>query len=315
MVPEVRVIDSVNMYSPDFDRLVRDGVTTVFVAPDSAAVISAQGAIIHTAGPADTRIIREVDAIKAAMGTDPSWRGRGNHLPYRKRVTMHARRPNTRMGVTWIFRKALYDTQKHQQGLDVYGADTPSVAAMKTLERVLSGETPLRIQARMHHDIIAAIRLTNEFDIPFILEEATEAYRCLDELKANKTPVIYGPIYVNAPGYRARSAEVSRARLHTMKALLDAGIDTALTAHELRDENGLSRQAMYALRYGVDFADVMRSVTQTPARLLGLDDSIGTIEKGKQADLILWSGKPFEATSAPVVVIIQGEIVVDRRDG
>lgn len=315
VVPEVRVIDSVNMYSPDFERLVRGGVTTIFVAPDSAAVISAQGAILHTAGSSDQRIIKETDAIKASMGTDPSWRGMGNRRPFRKRVNLHTRRPTTRMGVTWIFRKAMYDTLQNKKGLPVYGADTPSAAAMQALEQVLSGQTPLRIQARTQHDILSAIRLTREFNLPFILEEATEAYRCLDELKENDTPVVYGPIFINAQGHRARSTEVSRARLHTMKALLDAGIETALTAHELRDENGLARQAMYAIRFGVDLADIMRAVTQTPAKILGLDDEIGTIEEGKRADLILWSGQPFEATSIPLVVWINGETVVDRRNG
>ncbi len=111
------------------------------------------------------------------------------------------------------------------------------------------------------------------------------------------------------------SREVNRARLHTMKALVDAGIETALTAHELRDEDGLARQAMYAVRYGLDRSQVMRSVTEIPARMLGIDQEVGTLQRGKRADIVLWRGQPFEATSSPVVVIVGGLIVLDRRAG
>jgi imidazolonepropionase-like amidohydrolase len=313
VIPHTRVIDTVNLRSPDFDRLLAGGVTTVFVSPDSAAVISSQGAIVRTGGTSPNRVLREADAIKAAMGTDPSWLGGRNSLPFRERVSFRTRRPTTRMGVTWVFRKALYDTRAHANGLPLHGADVPSEPALETLGRLLRGEIPLRIQARTQHDITTAIRLADEFDLSFTLEEATEAYLCLDELKARRIPVVFGPVFVDAPGRRARSAEVDRARLHTMQLLLDAGIETALTAHELRDEDGLARQAMYAMRYGVSLAEVTKAVTSTPARLLGLEDELGTLEAGKRADLLIWSEAPFASTSRPVVVMIDGQIVRDLR--
>ena len=313
VIPHTRVIDSVDLRAKDFDRLLRGGVTTVFLAPDSAAVISSQGAIVRTGGSIDRRILRETDAVKATIGTEPSWRGRGNRRPWRQDVTFKTRRPTTRMGVGWVFRKAMYDTRGDALGIPPHGADTPSQAAMKTLRKVLNGEIPLRIQARQRHDISTACRLAEEFSIPFVLEEATEAHHCIEELKRGRVPVIYGPIYINAPGHRAWSTEVAGARLHTMKALLDAGIDTALTAHELRDEDGLARQAMYAIRFGVEPQEVLKAVTATPARILGVGDELGTLEPGKRADVVVWSGRPFEATSMPVVVLIDGEIVLDRR--
>lgn len=312
VIPHTRVIDGLNLLSPDFDRLLRGGVTTVYVAPDSAAVIGSQGAIVRTGGPIGTRILREADAVKATMGTDPSRRGIGNKRPFRTNVTFRSRRPHTRMGVAWVFRKAMYDTKKNAEGMAVYGADTPDAAAMEVLQRVLAGEIPLRIQARQRHDIESACRLSDEFSIPFILEEATEAHHLIAELVSRKVPVIYGPIYVSPPGYRAESAEVDGARLHTMRALLDAGIETALTAHELRDEDGLARQAMYAIRFGVSEQDALRAVTQSPAKILGIADEVGTLERGKRADVVLWRGRPFEATSAPVVVLIGGEVVLNR---
>jgi len=315
VIPNLRVIDAVNLRSPDFDRLLEDGVTTVFVAPDSAAVIGPRGALLRTAGPVSDRIIRREDAVKASLGTDPSWRGTRNSLPFGQFVTFHSRRPNTRMGVTWVFRKAFYDTKAHHDGLPIHGADMPGEEAMKVLADVLAGKIPLRIQARTQHDILAALRLTEEFGLKFALEEGTEAHLCADELKSRGVPLIYGPIYIDPQGYRARSSETDRARLTTMKTLVDAGIPTALSAQELRDENGLSRQAMYALRCGVSLPEVTRSVTSTPANILGLADEIGTLEKGKRADLVLWSGGPFDGVSTPVVVLIGGKVVLDRRKG
>ncbi|MCH9034259.1 MAG: amidohydrolase family protein [Planctomycetes bacterium] len=313
VIPHTRVIDSVDLRARDFDRLLRGGVTTVFVAPDSAAVISSQGAIVRTGGSIDRRILRETDAVKATIGTEPSRRGIRNLMPWDPEVTFSTRRPTTRMGVGWVFRKAMYDTQGDAKGVAPYGADTPSEAAMKILRKVLTGEIALRIQARQRHDIATACRLADEFSIPFVLEEATEAHLCIDELKRREVPVIYGPIYISPTGHRSWSWEVDNARLHTMKALLDAGIETALTAHELRDEDGLARQAMYAIRYGVAADKVLSAVTATPAHILGIGDELGTLEPGKRGDVVLWSGQPFEATSSPLVVLIDGEIVLDRR--
>ena len=313
VIPHTRVIDSVNLRSPDFERLVRGGVTTVFVAPDSAAVIGSQGAIVRTGGAMSERIVRETADIMATMGSDPSNRGMRNRLPVREFVTFMSRRPTTRMGVTWVFRKALYDTRRFEQGIPTYGADVPSTAAMETLRKLLSGDVPLRIQARMQHDILSALRLAEEFGLSFTLVEATEAYRCIEELRSSQTPVIYGPIFVEPSGWRALLGEADRPGLHTLKALLDAGVTTALTAHELRDEDGLARQAMYARRCGVSLAEVTRCVTESPARMLGLADEIGTLEPGKRADIVLFNGGAFEGTSQPTVVLIGGQVVMDRR--
>jgi imidazolonepropionase-like amidohydrolase len=94
---------------------------------------------------------------------------------------------------------------------------------------------------------------------------------------------------------------------------LEKGIPTALSAQEFREEDGLARQAMFAQRFGVSFDDALRAVTQTPAQLIGLDEELGTVSVGKRADLVLWSGQPFAATSRPLVVLIDGEVVLDQR--
>ena len=192
-------------------------------------------------------------------------------------------------------------------------APTSRIGSLAMLREVLEGEVPLRIQARIQQDIHTALRLAEEFKLRFTFEEATEAYRCIETLKEASMPVIFGPIYERPSGIRARSSESRRSRYYTFRALIEAGIPTALSAQELREEDGLARQAMYAMRFGVRFDDALQAVTQTPAQMLGLDDQIGTIESGKRADLVIWRGQPFAATSMALVVLIDGQVVVDRR--
>lgn len=314
VVPHTRAIDAIDLDSPDFARLARSGVTTVYVASDPAAVIGSRGAIVRTAGPMDERVMSPAAAVGAAMGTDPSWSGRRNRPPnWRNFGLLYARRPTTRMGVAWVFRKAFHEARALASGDLIGGADTPSTDALAILRDVLDGEIPLRIQARKQHDILTAMRLTEEFNLTFTLEEATEAYACVDELSSRKTPVIFGPIYVQAPGMRRFSAETDDPKLHTVRALLDAGVTTAITARELRDEDGLARQAMYAMRCGLSFDEALACVTTTPAKLLGIENEVGQIAPGKRCDLVVWSGKPFDAVSRPLVVVSDGRVVADNR--
>jgi imidazolonepropionase-like amidohydrolase len=316
VVPHTLVIDSVNLLSNDFPRLRRGGVTTVFVSPDPAAVIGARGAIVRTGGDINERIVRRADAVKAAMGGDPARRGARNMLPGRgsstDAISFHVRRPTTRMGVDFVFRKAFYDAILAGRGIVPHGADCPPAAALPVLREIMSGEIPLRIQARKSHDLISAIRLTKELGIKkVVLDEAIEAYQVLPELKAAGFPLVYGPIFMEASGWRVFSGEADEPRLNTAARLHQTGIDFALTAVELRDEEGLARQAMVAIANGLPADAALRAVTISPARLLGIADRVGSIETGKRADLLVWSGEPLAATSRVSRVFIGGQEVTE----
>jgi imidazolonepropionase-like amidohydrolase len=181
------------------------------------------------------------------------------------------------------------------------------------LQDVLAGKITLRIQARIQRDILTALRLADEFELPFVLEEATEAHLCLPELKGRAIPVVFGPICETTHGLRAANYDRPRPRYYTFDALIGSGIPTALSAQELREEDGLARQAMYAMRFGTSFDEALAAVTTTPAKMLGLEDELGTIAPGKRADLVVWSGQPFAATSRILVVLVDGQVIVDQR--
>ncbi len=315
VVPHLRMLDAISLEATDFKRLLRGGVTTVYVSPDSVNVIGPRGTILKTGGPREKRVVQPEAAVKVSLGSDPSERGQSNLLPpvYGPPPSFLTRRPNTRMGVDFVFRKAFYDARRHADGLPMLGADAPPLAAVPVLEDILAGKTPIRVQARMQHDIFTALRLTRDLGLSFILEEATEAYRCIPQLQESKTPVIFGPLYMTPAGYRAQTSEVNRARLNSPQQLADAGIVFALTAQEMRDEDGLVHQAALAARYGLPRDAALRAITSTPASLMGLGGQLGGLKPGAAADVVVWSGDPLDATSRVLLVAIDGQIVLDER--
>jgi len=305
VIPYLHTLDAVDLTDEGFARVARQGVTTVYLGGDPASVIGSTGVVVKTGGGAPwNRVVLDGVHIKLTIGNEPSMRGTYNRLPRGGRSDFLTRRPATRMGVAFVFRMAMFDA------LPYAAEGTPEDPATRELVRVLRGELPLRVQARSVHDILTAFRLTREFGIErFILEEGIEAARCLDELRAARIPVIYGPIEATPTGYRGR--EIERPNLSTPHLLQEAGVPLALSAGDLPDEAALPWQGFLAVRYGLARDEAVKATTSTPARLLGLEDRIGTLAVGRDADVVLWSGEIFEPTTRAEVVVIGGEIVHD----
>jgi imidazolonepropionase-like amidohydrolase len=308
VIPQLRVLDAVDFDHPGFRRLARQGVTTVYIGADPASVIGARGAVVKTGeGPPSSRVLRDAAQVKLTVGAEPALRGIRNSEPRGGRSSYLTRRPITRMGTAWVFREAMYRATAYAEGKrDAADADP----AMEELVRVLRGEATLRVQARSVHDIETAFRLTGEFGIRrFLLEEGIEAARCLDRIREAGIPVIYGPIQESPSGWRG--GDIERPALSTPLLLHEAGVPLALSAVDLDGEEALPGQAMMAVRFGLPVDAALRAVTRTPAELLGVADRIGTLAAGRDADVVLWSGDLFEATTRADVVVINGTIVHD----
>ena len=297
VVPHLRALDGLNLSSPEWSRLARRGVTTVFAVGDPASVIGPRGALLKTAGPVGRRVIEPAGAVRFTLGREAWTRGRRNRGPWGG-PDLATRRPNTRMGLTWVLREALHGARAGEPG-----------PAAEALREVLAGRTPLRVQARQRHDIETALRLQEELGIPgtLLLEEATEAWRMKELLAARKVRLAVGPLFERPRGYRASTGEAEEPCLRAPAMLAEAGVELCLTAADRRDEDGLDVQAMLAIRYGLPFERALAAVTAVPARFVGAEARLGTLEAGKDADLVLWSGKPFEATTRPILVLIDGQ--------
>jgi imidazolonepropionase-like amidohydrolase len=310
VVPRLAVIDMIDFRSRDFERLARAGVTSVYVTPGSGSVVGSRGCVVKTAGPRSQRVLLAKSSVKATMGRDSYRRGASNRRPFGRQVTFMARRPTTRMGSTQVFRESFYKAGLYRDGRAAGGDAMPAFDAdMDLLADVLEGKIPFRVQARKDVDIWAAIRLCGEFGIDFVLEEAIEAHRCLPELKKLGAPVVYGPIFTYPRGWRAFTGEANRPCLSTAALLKKAGVPVAITAGDQTGEGVLPRQAGHAVRAGLSFTDALDCVTTTPARILGVDDRVGIVKAGLDADLVLWNGNPFDVAARPLAVIVSGQTI------
>lgn len=295
----------VDVFDPRWGRLSRSGVTTAFVAPLNRNVVGGLGTILKTAGatPAD-RNVEGAEMVCGAIGSEPS----ASNRPASGRPTsIYNRRPTTRMGVEWEWRSALFAAAQ----ADVKDAD----AHTKVLQDALAGKTGVYIQAYATQDIRTAVFLKEEMqregfgEMRLVIDAAAEAWREPAMLVRTNTAVILPPV----PS-QGRTRDQAFMAADTAKVMQDAGIDFALSAHDGANASArLDVQAGLAMRGGLTREQALRAVTITPARLLGIDQRVGTVEAGKDADLVLWNGEPFEATSRPVGVLVGGHLVLDPR--
>ncbi|MBI4563490.1 MAG: amidohydrolase family protein [Planctomycetes bacterium] len=294
VTPGYRALDGLNAGARDFQRAVQTGVTTAFVAPGTRNVIGGLGVVLKMAGSSmRDRVLLEDAALKATIGSGPS---RGNYPPRgRPPGNVYARRPTTRMGVSWIFRKAFLDAQSA-------GTEADGVLA-----RALRKQLPVRIAASRAMDIESAIYLADEFGLAVSFEEAEEAYRAIDLLVSRKIPVALRPTFQPSG---LMSADGSEIRYDTFAALAAAGVPTALLAGGPGEGESLLRMAAFAVRYGASRAQALRAITRTPADMLGVGDRVGSIQPGKDADFLVLTGDPLDPTSRVERVFIGGRQVL-----
>jgi len=308
VIPHLRNLDAWDLQSRDFDRLVAHGVTTIGLATDPSSVVGARNGVVKTARSLGGRVLREAVAPMVAITAETWRRGESNRQPFGLAQPYVTRRPTTGMGNAWVIREAFYTALRNDRGRE---RDPNPGPAHDHLIAAVDGETPVWALARRRHDIYSAMRILNEVGIErFVLVEGTEAYRIADDLAAAKIPVIFGPHFERPrASWRVRSGEADQPNLASASILKRAGVTVALTAADRFDEEPLTAQATMAIRYGLSRPDALRATTATPAALLGVSDRVGGIAPGKDADLVVWSGDPFEPSSIILKVLVDGAVV------
>ncbi len=309
--PDRRVADSLDPFDPRWKRVLESGITTALVTPEGWDVIGGLGIVLKTGG-ADTIAGRTVKAdavLFGAIGFMPS----GNNSPAGGPPDdFYARRPTTRMGVEWEWRKALYDASASTRLPErVFpGSDV--------LVRALRGEIPVCIEAWTTQDIRTAVFLDEEMareklgDLRLIVDCAAEAWKEPQLLVRSGAAVILPPF--ESRGRTGPERPGAFLAWNVAKQLHDMGVLVALSSHGAENvADRLAMQAAYAMRGGMSFDEALAAVTVNPARILGVEDRVGSIATGMDADLVLWNGTPFEATSRIVGVVLDGKLVVDPR--
>lgn len=301
--PQLRAIDGINPLDVSFSEALAAGVTAVVTGPGSANVIGGQFVALKTYGKTiDQMVIQEPVALKAALGENP------------KRV-YHAQKqtPMTRMATAAILRQALYNAQVYSRKKKVAmmgdSKDVPEInLGNEILEKVLNRELPLKIHAHRADDIQTAMRIAAEFDIEYTLDHCTEGYLMLDILKEAKVPVILGPVMISRP-----KVELKNLNYGAAAEFEKAGVEFAIsTDHPEVPIQLLSCSAAYCVREGLSEQAALRAITINPARFCGLSDRIGSIEPGKDADIVLFENHPLDVRSRVLYTIIGGEIVYNR---
>lgn len=298
VTPEMRAIDAVNPYDRAFQDAVQGGITTVMTGPGSGNVISGTALVMKTAGQNLQEMVLVAQAgLKVAFGENP------------KRVyTEQKKMPTTRMGIAALLRQAFTDAQvyaakkeKSQKDGEVLERDL----GLENLLLVLNGEIPLRAHAHRADDIMTAIRVADEFQVKIIIEHGTESHKLIPELAKRNIPVVLGPTLSSRS-----KVELAEITWQTAVRLSEAGILVALTTdHNVIPIQYLPVCASLAVKHGLREMEALKAITLNPARILKLDHRLGSLEAGKDADLVVMSGHPLDWRTRIEQVYINGKMV------
>ena len=298
VTPEMRSIDGINPFDRCFKEAVACGVTTAVTGPGSANVVGGTFVAMKLYGRSmDEMILKFPVAMKAAFGENP------------KRVYGDKA---TRMAIAAILRKALAGALDYAKKIE-NAKDDPSKMPERDLGKeallpVIRRELPLKIHCHRADDILTAIRIAKEFNVRFTLDHCTEGYLIPDLLKETieetGAGIIIGPLLTDRSKIELRNVSFSAP-----KALYDAGIDFAMmTDHPVIPEQYLPVCAALAVREGLPEDAALRSITINAARITGIDDRVGSLEVGKDADIAVFSGHPLDFRSRCVLCTVDGQV-------
>ena len=302
--PELRAVDAYNAREPLVEWLRTFGITTIHTGHGPGEIISGQTLIAKTTGnTVATSVINPAAMVAATIGEGAVISGDEGR-----------KTPGTRGKVAAMLRTELVKAQGYAAKGAAAAEDDekdapPRDLRLEALASVLAGDTPLLITANRHNDIMTALRIAEEFDINIVLDSASESYLLLDEIKAAGVPVIVHPAMARAGGER------DNLSFTTAETLINAGIPTAFQSGfegYVPKTRVVLFEAALTLAHGLRFEQALAAITIDAAKILGIEDRVGSIEVGKDGDLALYDGDPFEYTSHAVGTIIDGVQVSDK---
>ena len=293
IVPHLRALDAINPEDIAFKDALRGGVTTVGVMPGSHNVICGQPAAVKVVGTTvEEMVVRAPVGMKIAFGERPK-----NAYGSRKKS------PMTRMGIAAILREALVKVANYSKK---NGAERN--LRMEAMMPVMKKQLPLRAHAHRIDDIMTALRIAKEFGLRLVIEHGTDAYKVARELAQAEVPVVHGP-WIKVRGNLEQSGRVPESP----RLLVESGVLTAFsTDHPVIAIQNLRLQGMIAVQEGVSQEDALKAITWNHARIMGIEDRVGSIEKGKDADLVVLSGLPFDSATKVEAVLVNGKVAWRR---
>lgn len=306
--PEVRILDAVDVYNDTFKKARAGGITTVNVMPGSGHLMSGQTVYLKLRDGRtinDLLYCRDIGAeicggLKMANGTNS----------IRKKPPF----PGTRAKSAAMVRQLYIRAQEYQKKIQAAKGDPEKMPArdlqMEALVEVLEGKRIVHFHTHRHDDILTVIRLSQEFGFRVVLQHVSEGWKVADEIAAAKAPCSI--IVLDSPGGKLEAVNLNSK---TGKILEDAGVDVAFhTDDGITDSRLFLRSAAFGMREGMSRAKALEALTLAGARMLDLQDRVGSLENGKDADFIILSGDPFSVYTHVEKTFVEGKLVFDRSN-
>lgn len=305
ITPQLRAIDSINPMCVGFNEAVECGVTTAVTGPGSANVIGGTFLAMKTYGKRiDNMVIKNPVAMKIAFGENP-----------KKNYNDQDKSPCTRMATAALLRQTLFEAQEYLDDLEKSKDDPDKKPSfdikLEALIPVLKKEIPLKAHAHRADDIFTALRIAKEFDLDITLEHCTEGHLIADELEKEGKPAFIGPTLSSRSKYELRNMTFD-----TPKVLFEHGIKIGIiTDAPVIPLHYLSMCAGLAVKAGLPEQEAWKSITINPAQIVGISDRVGSLEVGKDADIVIFDGNPLlDVNYKTRYTIINGQIVYEGKN-
>ncbi|MCX4350115.1 MAG: amidohydrolase [Lachnospiraceae bacterium] len=293
ITPYLRAIDAINPMDAAFDDAVRAGITGAMIGPGSANVVGGSFAFVKTHGRnIDKLVIKNPAAMKVAFGENPkvNYGGQGKS-------------PATRMAIAAMLREELFKAFQYREKKKKGDLKEPDFKYECWLP-VLEGEIPLKAHVHRADDILTAIRIAREYRLKMTLDHCSEGHLIAREVAESGFPAIVGPDLASR-----NKIEVQNMAFKTVGILNKAGVKTAITTdHPVSLIQSLPICAGMAAKAGMEEMEALKSITTYPAQICGVDHRIGSLEKGKDADIVIFNGNPLEVATKAMCTLINGEI-------
>ena len=295
--PQLRAIDGINPMDPTLASAREAGVTCVCTGPGSANVLGGTFTAIKTVGRrVDDMIVKAEVAMKCAFGENPK-------RCYRDKCD------STRMSTAAILRNALASAVDYKARKDAAHGDVTKMPKydmkMEALIPVLEKKIPLKAHAHQANDFFTALRIAHEFGVNITLEHVTEGHLVPEELAEEHVPLAVGPTLTHASKF-----ELQNKSWETPGVLAKAGCDVSIiTDSTVIPQQYLPLCAGMAVKAGMDPFDALKAITINPAKHIGIADRVGSLEVGKDADVVITAGCPFEVFTEVKAVLINGKLV------
>ena len=293
--PQLRAIDSFNPLDPTVKMATQAGVTTVATGQGSSNPIGGTWIAVKTTGVCvDDMIIKDPVAMKCALGENPKrcYREKGNAA---------------RMTTAANIRQMMLKTLDYMARLEAAGDDPAKKPAFdykcEAMIPVMKREIPLKIHAHQANDILTAVRLAREFNVKMTLEHTTEGHLIADKLaECKEYPMAVGPTLGHASKF-----ELQNKSWETPKVLSEKGcLVSIITDSPVIPQQYLTLCAGLAVKAGMDSYEALKAITINPAKHIGIEDRVGSLEPGKDGDLVVYEGSPFDIDSKVKLVLING---------